>query len=220
MPVPHRKRPRTRGFVHVAQKLRDHLPNLRTPEAFGVLREAIRAGNERVGFRVVQFTVMSNHLHFFVEVQDETTLARGMQGLAIRIAKALNRHWRRRGSVFRERYFAKALQGLRSIRRALVYVLQNARKHGIRLPRGTPDPYSSAAWFRFWRERPSPPSTPSPVADHANPILDVILMRRIGLDEVPAGSKPTRSTWANPRCGFRKVWRPDSGKCGGLTEAA
>jgi len=37
-----------------------------------------------------------------------------MQGLAIRIAKNLNRFWRRRGgSVFAERYFALALKNIR-----------------------------------------------------------------------------------------------------------
>ena len=41
------------------------------------------------GFRVVQFSVMRNHLHALVEARDEKMLAAGMKGLKVRIAKAL-----------------------------------------------------------------------------------------------------------------------------------
>jgi REP element-mobilizing transposase RayT len=33
------------------------------------VREALRAGNERPGFRVVAFSAMRNHLHYTVEVR-------------------------------------------------------------------------------------------------------------------------------------------------------
>jgi hypothetical protein len=56
-------------------------------------------------------------------------LSRGMQGLKIRLAKALNRVWRRAGSVFSDRYHAHALKTPREVRNALLYVLNNFRKH-------------------------------------------------------------------------------------------
>ena len=181
----HQRRPRLQGVVHVTQKICPNLPSLRTRGTFRVLAETVRAGNEKRGFRVCEFSVLSNHFHFLVEVSDNRALARGMQGLAIRIAKALNRYWGRRGRVFLERYFARALKTMRAIRRALVYVLQNARKHGVRLARGRPDPFSSSAWFRFWRERPQLRRDASPVVAARHPTLDQILMQRIGLSEIP-----------------------------------
>ena len=33
---------------------------------------------------------------------------------------------------------------------SVVFVLQNARRHGIAVPRGTVDPYSSSWWFTGW----------------------------------------------------------------------
>jgi hypothetical protein len=79
-------------------------------------------------------------------------LSRGVQGLSVRIARALNRRMQRRGKVFADRYHHRVLASPRQVRTALAYVLCNARKHG-RAPaaRGWTDPFSSARWFDGWR---------------------------------------------------------------------
>jgi REP element-mobilizing transposase RayT len=38
------------------------------------------AASEKDGFRVVHFSIQSNHLHLIVEATDEQSLSRGMQG--------------------------------------------------------------------------------------------------------------------------------------------
>ena len=53
--------------------------------------QCMAAARERHGLRVIEFTVLGNHLHLLVEADDDLALSRGMQGLCIRIAKALNR---------------------------------------------------------------------------------------------------------------------------------
>jgi putative transposase len=58
---------------------------------------------ERDGCRVVHFTVQSNHLHVIAEARDAMALARGVQALSIRIARAVNRVLGRRGPVFADR---------------------------------------------------------------------------------------------------------------------
>ena len=50
---------------------------------------------------MVHYAVLSNHLHLLVEATDRSALARGMQGLSIRMARALNRLAGRRGRVLR-----------------------------------------------------------------------------------------------------------------------
>jgi REP element-mobilizing transposase RayT len=186
--VPHSKRPDLSGVVHVTQKLCPGLPGMRDPDTFEVLREAIRAGNECDGFRVVAFSVMSNHLHFVVEGWTTRSVSRGMQGLAIRVARALNRHWGRSGTVFLERFHAGLVRGVGAVRRLLIYVLQNARKHGLRLPRGLPDPFSSAPWFDHWKERPSLPREPSPVLPlHDSWLVAAAWGRQLSLEHVPQG---------------------------------
>jgi hypothetical protein len=99
-----------------------------------------------------------------VEGDSRSTLSRGLQGLAIRMARALNRLWRRIGSVFADRYHDRILQSPREVWNALRYVLCNARKHGARTLRTRLDPFSSAPWFDGWRGAPRATETPSPAA--------------------------------------------------------
>lgn len=131
--------------------------------------------------RLIEYTVLSNHVHLIVEVKNRTQLSRGMQGLNIRLAKALNRHWRRKGKVFAYRYFAVVTRSVQQAMKVLKYVLNNARKHGIRLPAGTPDPFSSARWFRRWREEHRRPLRSPPVVE----AWSWEPWTSISLDEVP-----------------------------------
>src|SRR6185503_15715136 len=151
--VPHSARPEVRGVCHVVLRVRRGLPWLRTPRTHRVLERAFRQGKEKRGFALVQFSVQGDHLHLLIEAENKEGLARGMQGLAIRIAKNLNRYWRRRGgAVFAERYFARAVQTAKEIKRALAYVLNNGRKHGVWSSATHPDPYSSGRWYSGWFE--------------------------------------------------------------------
>lgn len=97
------------------------------------------------GFRVLHFSVQSNHVHLVVEAHDTRALSRGMLGLNVRLARAINRVLAVCGSVWSERYHGHALKTPREVRNALVYVLMNAKKHGVRLT-GI-DRFSSAPWF-------------------------------------------------------------------------
>lgn len=142
---------------HVTLRLRGDLPNLRRKKAFLVVRGALAAAQDRHGLRVVHWSVMSNHLHLLVEAKDRLALSRGMQGLKIRMAKGLNRLWRRSGAVFEDRYHARALRTPREVRNALIYVLNNFRKHakqcGRVLTKSFVDPCSSGPGFDGWRDR-------------------------------------------------------------------
>jgi hypothetical protein len=140
--------------------------------------------------------VQRNHLHLIVEADDRSSLSRGVQGLAVRVARAINRESRRAGKVFAERYHARALKTPTEVRRALVYVLFNERHHlaqrGLSLPHWWLDPCSSAAEFDGFRlspylpaRQPAPRETTAPARSF---LLNVAWKRRglIALDELPA----------------------------------
>jgi len=140
--------------AHVTLRLVDGLENLRKPSQLRVVREALADSKEKFGFRLNQFSIQHNHLHMVTEAQDKRALARGLQGLAIRVAKRINRRLGRRGKVFADRYHARALRTPREVRNALLYVLSNARKHAGRRPALWLDPCSSALFFDGWRPGP------------------------------------------------------------------
>jgi REP element-mobilizing transposase RayT len=160
--VPHRRRiPHdARIPVHVTLRAAAAIPSLRGTRVFGAVRGALAAASG-ASFRVLHFSVQSDHVHLLVEAEGPTGVARGCQGLAVRLAKAINRALRRRGTVWGDRYHARWLRTPREVRNALVYVLQNFRKH-IAGARGL-DPRSSAAWFGGWRISARRPPGPAPV---------------------------------------------------------
>ena len=141
--------------VHVTVRLMKGLPLLRDLEVDRTLRDAFVKGCDRFGFRMTHYSIQNDHLHLIAEMEDRTALSRGMQGLLIRIAKALNKLWGRKGRVFADRYHDHVLESPREVRNAIAYVLHNwrnnGRKHGRR-PR-TLDRFSSGPWFEGWKER-------------------------------------------------------------------
>jgi REP element-mobilizing transposase RayT len=159
--VQHRSRAKLASRYPVLVTLRAErgVGNLRRKRAFRPIQRAFgdvaAAAEAGAPFRVVHYSVQKDHIHLLVEAKDRTALSRGMQGVGIRMAKALNRALgRQRGRVWADRYHDRVLRTPREVRHALAYTLQNARKHGVvppHAPRRWVDPCSSAAWFDGWR---------------------------------------------------------------------
>jgi REP element-mobilizing transposase RayT len=137
--------------VHVTLRVRRGLPRLRDGAAFRALRRAFASGCERPGFRLVHFSVQGSHVHLIAEGDDRRSFVSGLRGLGVRIARGLNRLWRRSGQVLGDRPHEHVLATPIEVRRALVYVLQNARKHGSVAGPPAADPLSSGPWFDGWR---------------------------------------------------------------------
>lgn len=76
---------------------------------------------------------MSNHLHQIVEADDSKALSRGMQGLCVRMAQALNAALNRRGRVFADHFHSRPLRSPTELVNAIRYVLRNAERHASRV---------------------------------------------------------------------------------------
>jgi putative transposase len=166
------------------------LPSFRAERIYWAVRRAL-ARATKADFRVVHFSVQSTHVHLVVEASDRLRFSRGMQGLAIRVARAVNRVLERRGSVWGDRYHRRDLETPREVRNALVYVLMNHRKHQAQAqaPREL-DPYSSAAWFDGWSSR-------------AGPLIVDLLMIEITRDATVASPVHQSETWLG-RVGWKR----------------
>jgi REP element-mobilizing transposase RayT len=115
--------------AHVTLRVRDDVPSLRSSRRFAVIRRGFQALLGRTSFRLVKFSVLGNHLHLIVEADDSAALTRGMQGLCIRLAKALNKVLGRKGSLFGDHYHSRLLRSPTEVARALAYVRTNAERH-------------------------------------------------------------------------------------------
>ena len=147
--VAHAARPRFDRWspIHVTLRMDPRVWNLRSRRSLGVLNRAIFAAADRFGVRIVQFSILGNHLHLLVEANDTAALVRGMRGLSIRIAKGMNRLMSEKGRVIGDRYHTRVLKTPTEVRHAIHYIRHNHRKHmaeiGEHLPATWVDPYSS-----------------------------------------------------------------------------
>lgn len=142
----------SRHPILVTLKALPHAWSLRGRRIIHAILRALSAGRDR-RVRIVHFSVQRDHIHLIVEAASNEDLSRGMQGLAVRLARAINRAMERKGKVWKEPFHSRPLETPREVRNALGYVLGNARKHGIDLPRRAVDPCSSSATFDGWRTR-------------------------------------------------------------------
>jgi hypothetical protein len=97
----------------------------------------------------------------------------------VSLTRRINRLLFRKGRLVADRWHGRALTSPRAVRRALVYVLANAKKHGE--PVGAVDPLSSAAHFRGFCE----------LAPRAPAECDTALLPRFAHGTSP----PPPSTW-------------------------
>jgi REP element-mobilizing transposase RayT len=111
------------------------------------VERSFRSACNRGDFRLVHYTLLPNHAHLLIEAATAGALARGMKAIGSRLARAVNRVAGCRGPVLAERFHLRILRTPLEVRRALAYVLLNARRHAQRVARAiTIDPASSGRW--------------------------------------------------------------------------
>jgi len=115
--------------VHVTVRMRWNVWNLRSRRSYSRISVCLERMSRESGLRVIEYSVLGNHIHLIVEADGHHSLSRGMQGLSIRIAKTLNRMMNRRGRVFDDHYDARLLRSPTQLVRAIAYVLRNHEHH-------------------------------------------------------------------------------------------
>ena len=151
--VRHRARPAHKAWnpMHVTLRAVKGLPSFRQEVLFGAFERAFR-GTRRDDFRIVEFSVQTDHVHLIVEANDNDALARGMKSFNVRANRLFNAALGRgRGRVWGDRYHRRELTSPKAVRNAVVYCLQNHKKH-FEITHGerTIDVCSSARWFEGW----------------------------------------------------------------------
>jgi hypothetical protein len=144
-----------RHACHVTLKMQPGVPSLRSARLVRELEFSFVKLRRRRNFRLVHYSLQGDHAHLIVEARNPEALGRGMKALGARLARAVNRTFRRKGPVLADRYHLCVLRTPKQVRSALAYVLLNARRHA-RKASGVwrCDPASSGRWFDGWRRRP------------------------------------------------------------------
>ena len=156
--------------MHVTLRARGGLPSFRRELLYRAFERTFRR-TRRPDFRIIEFSVQDNHVHLIVDADDNDALARGMKSFSVRANRLFNAALGRgRGRVWGDRYHRRDLTDARQVRNALVYCLNNYKKH-FGVARGVLriDPCSSARWFAGWslpraaRDGPRPTESPETI---------------------------------------------------------
>ena len=130
--------------LHVTLRVRPSVPSLRNPALVEEWRRSLSEARDRGGFRVVHYLFQDEHVHLIVEANGKDALGRGMKSIAARLARAVNRTFRRHGPVLDSRYQHRVLCTPSEVRSALAFVVLGARRKR--------DAVTSVRWFDGWRE--------------------------------------------------------------------
>ena len=173
-------------------KVGKDVPSLRSAKLVSELERSWREVCERGRFRLVHYSVQHDHVHVIVEATSAWDLACGLESIAARFARGVNRVFRRTGRVLADRCHVHVLRTPREVRNAIAYVLLNARRHLGKRGRAVSsfaciDPASSGRWFLGWRTPATPAPDPPAVATPRSWLLSVGWRRRGLIDaaEVP-----------------------------------
>lgn len=121
--------------AHVADPVR----RLDLSRARTAIARALALSRARTDFRIVHLALRTDlardaRLELIVEAADHRALARGMQGFQVSAARGLNRAVRRSGTVFVDRYRARALTTRPAVAAAIARLPPEARRRLV-----TPD---------------------------------------------------------------------------------
>lgn len=178
--------------LHITMRAASGLPSFRSEVLYRAFELSVRL-TRRTDFRIVEFSIQGNHVHLIVEAESNAALTRGMKSFAVRTNRRVNKALgRSRGRLWSDRYHREDLTTPRQVRNALVYCLNNYRKHEAYRESGSPtiDFASSARWFTGWKAKRSSDDGPRPTPLPKVPLLAYLWHTRHGLLDPRECPKP------------------------------
>ncbi len=128
---PHRQREKfsKRCPVQVTLKMKPDIQNLRRRDVYRKIEECLRQAATRDDAPICDFSVQGDHVHMLVDAANNKALTSAVRGVSIRVARAINKFWGRKGRVFNDRYHARLLRSPTEVLISRRYILNNYRKH-------------------------------------------------------------------------------------------
>jgi hypothetical protein len=119
--VPHHRREVVKAGdpLLVIHKLKPEYARMAPATLRRIVRDAAEEGGERFGFQLEDARARRGELRLACRARNRRALGRGVQGLSIRIARAINRLRGTEGSVFADRYQLQVFDSDAARRRAL-----------------------------------------------------------------------------------------------------
>ncbi|MDR0644693.1 MAG: transposase [Treponema sp.] len=116
---------------HVTSKIDHNDMSLLEPQFKRLFLSFVAKAKRRFNFRLWDFCIMGNHIHFLIKPGKEATLSVIMQWLKCNFAKAWNKAHNRTGHVWGERFYSRIIRGVTEFLRVRTYIEENPVKAGL-----------------------------------------------------------------------------------------
>ncbi|MDR0562336.1 MAG: transposase [Spirochaetaceae bacterium] len=119
----------TKGATyHVASKIDHDAPALREPEFKQGFLDFVAKAKKRFPFKLWNFTIMDNHIHFLIKPGPDVSLSKIMQWIKCNFAKWWNKRHNTKGHLWGERFFSRIIKDERDFERVSEYIDENPVK--------------------------------------------------------------------------------------------
>lgn len=116
---------------HVTAKINREEFALQSVEIKELFLHIVKRAKEKFSFKLRNFTIMSNHIHFLIKPEKDESLSRIMQWILSVFAKNYNKLFRLKGHVWYDRFTSTVIRSYRQLLATFRYICNNPVKAQI-----------------------------------------------------------------------------------------
>jgi putative transposase len=116
---------------HVTSQIDHGAMALAGAEVKNMFLDFIEKAKKKFGFKLWNFTVMDNHIHFLIKPGKSGSLSKIMQWLKCNFAKKWNKEHNTKGHVWGERFFSRIIRDEQDFTRTSGYIDENPVKANL-----------------------------------------------------------------------------------------
>jgi REP element-mobilizing transposase RayT len=112
--------------LHLTIKLKK--AQIQNKEILKALKHAILRARLK-GLKIIHFSLEHNHVHLYVECENNDILTKGMIAFGVSLAKKTNKFFKSKGQVYKTRFHLRILRSASEVKNVINYILKNGIKH-------------------------------------------------------------------------------------------
>lgn len=116
---------------HVTAKINREEFALEPKEIKEMFIQTVKRAKEKYSFRLKNFVIMDNHIHFLIKPGKGENLSKIMQWILGVFAKLYNKHYNLNGHVWYDRFKSKIIESLQQLISTFGYICNNPVKAEI-----------------------------------------------------------------------------------------
>ncbi|MDR3333350.1 MAG: transposase [Treponema sp.] len=113
---------------HVSSKIDHDAMALKDVEVKRAFLDLVEIAKKKFSFKLWNFTVMDNHIHFLIKPGEEVSLSKIMQWIKCNFAKKWNKAHNTKGHLWGERFFSRIIKDEQDFERVSEYIDKNPVK--------------------------------------------------------------------------------------------